>query len=119
MRNADTLCCVIEFDLSESIEPGHKIGHEINQAVTEQFGNSAENILDSIRENLDMGTKWIEEIQKCYNLKMFMTRVYGGCVNISYMKGIMTQTELKNNIAILVLEINRLLCLNLLEHAKR
>ncbi len=57
MRNADTLCCVIEFDLSESIEPGHKIGHEINQAVTEQFGNSAENILDSIWENLDKGNK--------------------------------------------------------------
>lgn len=54
MRNADRLCCVIECDLSiESIEPVHKIGHEMNQAVTEQFGNSAENILDSIWVNLD------------------------------------------------------------------
>ncbi len=34
-------------------------------------------------------------------------------------KLIMTQTELKNNITILVLEINRLFCLNFLEHAKR
>ncbi len=50
---------MVEFDLSiESIEPVHKIGHEMNQAVTEQFGNSAENILDSIWENID---RWNEK----------------------------------------------------------
>lgn len=59
MRNAEPLCCVIEFDLSiESLEPVHKIGHEMNHAVTEQFGNSAENILDSIWENID---RWNEK----------------------------------------------------------